>query len=99
MNPRSLAGRGRAMLLAALLLLGCSRPLDRPLEGAPARPGSVSDLGLADPPATVVVPGPSPAAPQAAVLAPSPSPTPAVAGHNPILSGLVPAPDAQVPTG
>ena len=81
-------------------MLACSRPLDRPLQGAPPVHGEISSGLLVEPPPTLTVPGgaapvPSPMVP----VAPTPSPSPALAARAPILSGLAPAPDAQVPHG
>src|SRR5919197_805201 len=90
----------RLSLVGLLLTLACSRPLDRPLQGAPPVHGEVSSGLLVEPPPTLTVPGgavplPSPMVP----VAPTPSPSPALAARAPILSGLAPAPDAQVPHG
>jgi hypothetical protein len=86
------------------LALACSRPVDRPLDGAPPVPyGQLASGRLVEPPPTLSVPGATPGGPPSptvlAVASPSPSPTPVLAGHNPILSGLLPAPDALVPAG
>jgi hypothetical protein len=90
--------------VAAALALACGRPVNRPLDGAPpVSAGEVAAGRLVEPPPTLSVPGVTsggPPSPVVAILAsPSPSPTPALAGHNPILSGLLPAPDALVPAG
>jgi hypothetical protein len=92
------------LLLAALLavLMGCSRPTDRPQQGAAPGSGRAPDLRGVDVPATL-----SPPQLTAGVAAPSPvvvvaltaSPSPAIAGRNPIISGLAPGQDATVPPG
>ena len=96
----SLPAQAVPMVLGLMVIVACTRPLDRPLEGAPARPGSAANLGLTEPPPTLAVPGAPPAAsPALLMLAASPIPSPTAAGRNPILSGLAPAPDAQIPPG
>jgi hypothetical protein len=88
-------------MCSLVLTLACSRPLDRPLEGAPPVHGAQPPASLVEPPPTLTAPPYSSDVPPLppAILVPSPSPSPALAGRNPILSGLVPAPDALVPPG
>jgi hypothetical protein len=80
---------------------GCTRPVDRPLDGA--RPGSVAsakDLLVSASPVSV---GTTPdavasAAPAASpVVAPAPSPT--TTGRGPIISTIQPQANANVPAG
>jgi hypothetical protein len=89
-------------LLLLAVLLACSRPVDRPQQGAaPGSSGRAPDLRGVDVPPTL-----SPPQLTASVVAPSPilvvalaaSPSP-VAGRNPIISGLAPGQDANVPPG
>jgi hypothetical protein len=84
-----------------VLTLACSRPLDRPLEGAPPVRGAQPPAPFVEPPPTLTAPAYSSdlPPPPPAIPMPSPSPSPALAGRNPILSGLLPAPDALVPPG
>ena len=86
-----------------VLALACSRPLDRPLDGARPIGAGQAPSRLVEPPPTVVPPESSltvPPSPIVIVLgSPSPSPATTVAGRNPILSGLLPAPDALVASG
>lgn len=95
---RNLAG---TVVAGLALLLACSRPLDRPLEGArPPLAGEGAGSRLIEPPPTLVLATATPTAPLPIVLpAVSPSPSPALAGRNPILSGLLPAPESQVVPG
>jgi hypothetical protein len=82
--------------------VACSRPIDRPQQGAAPGSGRAPDLRGVDVPATL-----SPPQLTAGVAAPSPivvvaltaSPSPAIAGRNPIISGLAPGQDANVPPG
>ena len=94
--PRSAWGA----LLGLALTLSCARPIDRPLEGAPPlRPGEAPSGRGSDVPPTLSAPAPTPiASPPAAVFA-SPSPSPQPVARNPILGGLIPAPNAQIPAG
>src|SRR5687767_3486482 len=88
-------------LFGCLLLLGCAnRPVDRPREGAqPGRGGASAAFGV-DVPPTVAAPVGSPTvAPPIVITQVTPSPSPTVPGRNPILSGLLPAPNAIVQPG
>ena len=92
---RLLAG----MLLGLVTVLGCTRPIDRPLEGARSSVSGDAARGtgvpptLAPPVSTPTVPPPSP------VVRPVPSASPSLTGRNPILSGLLPPPSAVIPPG
>ena len=96
--------RARGLLLALTLLAGCSRPVDRPLEGARPRSSELStDIVAAPPTLSSAQPAPS-VSPSPLALAITPSPQPAASpspppGRNPIISGLQPARDAVVPPG
>ena len=93
--------RAIGSLAALVMTIACGHPVDRPLEGAPPSGAGQASGNLVDPPPTVSVPeairqgGSAPLV----AAAPSPSPSPALAARNPILSGLVPAPDARLPAG
>lgn len=94
LHRRSLSGS----LLGLLVVLACTRPIDRPLEGA--RPPGVDAVRaveipptLAPPVSTATPPPPSP------VVQAVPSASPSLTGRNPILSGLLPPPSAVVPPG
>jgi hypothetical protein len=84
-----------ALVLVLVLVLACNRSADRPISGAPP-----VRSGGGDPPPTLATPLAAPIGEPALVVAlASPSPSPALAGRNPILSGLLPPPDAEVPLG
>lgn len=92
------------ILLMALLIGGCSRPIDRPLEGArPLQPGETPEAArlappVLDPPsALAAAASPSPTSPvPIAVASPVASPS---AGRPPVVGGLQPQPDSQIPPG
>ena len=95
--------RFRLLPLPLLLvaLLACSRPVDRPQQGAAPGSGRPADFRGVDVPATLSPPqltagvaAPSPIVVVALVASPSP-----LAGRNPIISGLAPVQDANVPPG
>jgi hypothetical protein len=85
--------------LSLALSVACSRPLDRPLQGARPKASSEGATLAVEPPPTVSapLPTPSPSPPPVIVLA-SPSPSPSIL-RDPILSGLLPAPNAMVAPG
>jgi hypothetical protein len=90
---------GSLLLASLLVLVGCSRPVDRPLQGAqPARVEAASEFS--GPPPTLAAPERASASPLPIIIAlASPSPSPALALREPILSALLPAPEALVPPG
>jgi hypothetical protein len=89
-----------AWLGCVVVALACGRPLDRPREGAPPAREGEAHSDAVDLPPTLVVPGASKTVSSPSPLVePSPSPTTAVAGRNPVLSALAPAPDALVAPG
>lgn len=99
--------RGHSLLLAIaslVLALACGRQAERPLSGAPpvrAVDAQGRDFLSGEPPPTLTAPfsvATQAPAPLVVALA-SPSPSPALAGRNPLLSSLLPSPDAQVPPG
>jgi hypothetical protein len=89
-----------AWLGCVVVALACGRPLDRPREGAPPAREGEAHSDAVDLPPTLIAPGASPTVSSPSPLVePSPSPTTAVAGRNPVLSALAPAPDALVAPG
>lgn len=91
------------LLLGALLLaLGCGRPIDRPLEGAPPVDARASRSLDIEPPPTLTPPQLAQAVPSPIVIAlpsPSPSPTAAAGWRIPVMSRLLPIPNTSVPAG
>lgn len=88
-----------AALLLASASLACSRPIDRPREGAQPVPSGPRATPTIDTPPTLAVPGsPAPGVPIVIAVSPTPSPSPGT-GRPPIISALQPAADAVVPPG
>lgn len=91
--------RARITLVVALAfaaaLAACSRPIDRPLEGARPGPGGTSKT---DVPPTVSPPNAQTREP-IVIAASTPPPSPTTAGRPPIISGLLPPADAAIAPG
>lgn len=86
------------VLLGLQAVLACSRPIDRPLEGARPLAGD-SGRGVQVPPTLVPPASTATPPPPSPVVQAVPSASPSLLGRNPILSGLLPAPSAIVPPG
>lgn len=86
-------------IVGLMAVIGCTRPADRPIEGA--RPGreaaSPEAIGSFAVPVDTPAPAASPPAPPAPVASPVPSPPPT--GRGPVISTIQPAANATVPPG
>lgn len=90
------------LLSALLLLLACSRPIDRPLEGAPPVEARAARSLEVEPPPTLTPPQLPPPAPSPIIVAlpsPSASPTAPAGWRIPVMSRLLPIPNTTVPAG